>query len=104
MRKIFLGVALLVSFAALSACSNVGANFDTNLVKQIQNGKTTIEDVEKLLGRPYKRGMQNGNSIWTYEYDQYRALGEKSSKDLAIVFDNKGVVKSHQVMSSQPLP
>lgn len=104
MKRIFLGVALLVNIMLFTACSNVGSNFDTNLVKQIQNGKTTIEDVEKLLGTPYKRGMQNGNSIWTYEYDQYRALGEKSSKDLAIVFDNKGVVKSHQVMSSQPLP
>jgi outer membrane protein assembly factor BamE (lipoprotein component of BamABCDE complex) len=104
MKRVFLGVALFATLAFYSACSNVGSNFDTNLVKQIQNGKTTIDDVEKLLGPPYKRGIQNGNQVWTYEYDQYRALGEKASKDLAIAFDSKGVVKSHQVMSSQPLP
>lgn len=99
-----MSLPLLAILLAFSACANVGANFDATRANQIQNGKTTLQDVETLLGSPYKRGIQNGNQVWTYEYDQYRALGEKSSKDLAIVFDDKGVVKSHHIMSSQPLP
>ena len=104
MKETLASMVLLATLVAFSGCSNIGKNFDADLVKQVQVGKTTQSDIEKMFGQPYKKGVYNGYLMWSYEYDQYRALGTKASKDLTIVFDEKGVVKTSQIMSSQPLP
>ena len=103
MKKTLLGVAFLATLMAFG-CSKIGTNFDPKLAQKIENGKTTQAEIEKMFGAPYKKGIQNGRAMWTYEYDEYQALGEKASKDLPIVFDESGKVKSHQLMSSRPMP
>lgn len=100
MKKILAGTVLLTALVAFSGCSNVGTNFDVNLVNQIQNGKTTQAEISSMFGTPYKKGIQNGHPIWVYEYDQYRAGGKKASKDLTILFNDDGVVRTTQFMST----
>lgn len=103
MKKTLLGMVLLATLTAFG-CSHIGTNFDPNLVKSIETGKTTQNDIINMFGQPYKKGIQNGRAIWTYEYDEYHVMGEKASKDLTIVFDENGKVKSQQIMSSRPMP
>ena len=103
MKKTLTSLALLATLMVFG-CSHIGTNFDPNLAKKIENGKTTQSEIEKMFGQPFKKGLQNGRTMWTYEYDEYQALGEKASKDLTIVFDESGKVKSHQIMSSRPMP
>ena len=55
-----------------------------------------------MFGSPFKNGVQNGYPVWTYEYNFYNSLGSDITKDMVIVFDHRGVVKSHQMMTNQP--
>ncbi len=100
MGKILAATVLLATLVAFSGCSNVGTNFDVNLVNQIQNGKTTQAEISSMFGTPYKKGIQNGHPIWVYEYNQYRAGGKKTSKDLTVLFNDDGVVRTTQFMTT----
>lgn len=93
---------LLLSFAFLSACATVGKDFDESLVSTIKNGKTTRAEILDMFGKPFKTGLQNGDPIWIYEVNTYTAGKPDASKNLTIVYNESGVVKSHQMMSSTP--
>lgn len=83
-------------------CGTTGKNFDESLYKNIAVGTTTQKEVLSMFGPPFKKGVQNGDPVWTYEYNFYNALGNDTTKDMVIVFDNRGVVKSRQMMTNQP--
>lgn len=97
---------LLVSGALMmvAGCGTVGAEFNPSLVKNIVNDKTTQSEIESMFGKPFRTGVENGRLIWVYEYNEYHAIGRDISKDMIFVFDDKGVVKSHQLMINQPNP
>ena len=97
---IFIGIILI-----LDGCSGtVGKNFNASKAQGITNGTTTKLDIKKMFGAPFKTGVQNGQPLWVYEYNQYNILGGDTSKDLIIIFDQTEVVQSHQFMSSKPTP
>ena len=83
-------------------CGTTGKNFDESLYKNIAVGTTTQKEVHSMFGLPFKKGVQNGNPVWTYEYNFYNSLGSDTTKDMVIVFDSRGVVKSRQMMTNQP--
>jgi len=105
--KLFLSFGFLVVSLTVIGCGTSGKDFNGTLFDSIQNDHTTQKQVESIFGRPFKKGFQNGNEIWIYEHDQYKALpifGEDTSKDMVVIFDESKVVKTHQFMSSQPGP
>jgi hypothetical protein len=83
-------------------CGTAGKDFDEALYKNIVKGTTNQKEIHYMFGPPFKKGIQNGYPVWTYEYNIYNSLGNDTSKDMVIVFDQRGVVKSHQMMTSQP--
>ena len=83
-------------------CGTAGKNFDESKYKNIVAGTTTQKEVHSMLGSPFKKGIQNGYSVWTYEYNFYNSIGDDVTKDMAIVFNRQGVVKSHQMMTNRP--
>ena len=83
-------------------CGNVGKDFNTFKVESILIGTTTQSDIKKLLGKPFKTGIQNGQPIWVYENHHYSIISNNKSKDLIITFDPIGIVKSYQLMSNDP--
>lgn len=101
MKQSLTGILLLVTLITFSACSNVGTNFDINLVKQIQKGKTTQAEIENMFGQPYKTGVQNAHPAWVYEFNEYRAMGADASKDLIVVFNADKTVRTHQIMATR---
>ncbi|GJL79502.1 MAG: hypothetical protein NPINA01_24910 [Nitrospinaceae bacterium] len=98
-RLIFFGI--LIAGLAVAGCGTSGKEFNEVLYDSIQNGHTTQQEVESLFGHPFKKGSQNGKEIWIYEYNKYRLIGTDRSKDMVIVFDDSGVVETHQFMESQ---
>jgi hypothetical protein len=111
MKKIRLHKAnhsLQISLAAIilaiffSGCGTVGKNFDESLYANIAKGTTTHKEIQSMFGPPFKKGIQNGYSVWTYEYNYVNALGSDIIKDMIIVFEKNGVVKSHQLMTNTP--
>ncbi len=102
MKATWFGFAgLLSGFLLISGCGTTGKEFDETRVENIVNGTTTQDQVEELFGPPFKKGVLNGRPIWVYEYNKYMALGDDTSKDLVIVFEDTGVVRSHQFMSDK---
>ncbi|MFT4577790.1 MAG: hypothetical protein ACI8PD_000350 [Nitrospinales bacterium] len=111
MKKIGLhkaNLSLQISFAIMilailfSGCGTAGKNFDASLYANIVKGTTTHKEVQAMFGPPFKKGIQNGYSVWTYEYNHINSFGSDIIKDMIIVFEKNGVVKSHQLMTNTP--
>ena len=100
----FLKIGLAGTFLALflSACGTVGQEFNESLYTNIVEGTTTKKEIRIMFGPPFRKGIQNGDSVWTYEYNYVNAFGTDIIKDMIIVFSKNGVVKSHQLMTSSP--
>ena len=100
----FLKTRLVGTFLALflSACGTVGKEFNESLYANILEGTTTNKEIRIMFGPPFRKGIQNGDPVWTYEYNYVNAFGTDIIKDMIIVFSKNGVVKSHQLMTSSP--
>ena len=94
-------VMFLVIFLA-SCYGTVGKNFDSSELKSIQNNVTSQEEIFERLGAPFKKGIENGQVMWTYQFDQWIALGPAHSKDLVILFDKENIVKAYRYTTSNP--
>jgi len=98
--KIGLTAMFLVIF--FSGCGSVGKDFDESLYANIAKGTTTQKEIQSMFGPPFKKGVQNGYPVWTYEYNYVNSFGTDIIKDMIIVFEKNGVVKSHQLMTNTP--
>ncbi len=49
---------------------------------------------------PYKEGMRDGDTLWTYQFDSWSAVDDDKSKELVILFDQKNVVKAYRYASN----
>ena len=99
-NTLVLNILLLASLFFIG-CGTTGKNFNESLHKNIVVGTTTHKEIQAMFGSPFKKGIQNGYKTWTYEYNFYNALGNNITKDIIIVFNQSGVVKSHQMMTNQ---
>lgn len=59
---------LITALAAtiLSACATTQRTFDSSTLSQIQDRKSTREDVRRLLGEPESVHSSAGDEMWTY--------------------------------------
>ena len=93
-------VGFLILFFLTSCHGTVGSNFDSSQVKNIQNNVTSQAEVLERLGAPFKKGVENKQSMWTYQFDIWNAIGPAQSKDLVILFDEKNIVKAFRYTTS----
>ena len=100
-KKQLNAVIFLVIFLA-SCYGTVGKNFDSSGLKSIQNNVTSQEEIFERLGVPFKKGIENGQVMWTYQFDQWNAVGATHSKDLVILFDKESLVKAYRYTTSNP--
>ena len=97
-----ISLAIIILAIFFSGCGTVGKNFDESLYSNIAKGTTTHKEIQSMFGPPFKKGIQNGYRVWTYEYNYVNTLGSDIIKDMIIVFEKNGVVKSHQLMTNTP--
>ena len=105
--KLFISFTFLMMSLMVVGCGTSGKEFNSSLFDNIENGHTTQQEVESMFGHPFKKGIQNGHEVWVYEHDKYKVFqifGKDTSKDMVVVFDDSKVVKTHQLMASQPDP
>ena len=86
----------------LAGCGTTGKDFNASKVNNIENHVTSQSEILKNFGTPFKEGTQNGLTMWTYQFDQWNAIGPANSKDLVILFDKKGTVNSYRFTSTRP--
>jgi len=82
-------------------CATVGHSFPPEEVQQIQLGQTTKGELLGMFGLPYRRGVEDGDSTWTYLHYKYRLFGEHlKTRDLYIRLDESGRVRSYSYNSN----
>lgn len=86
------GLASLAGGVLIAGCATVGHPFSPLRVPQIENGRTTKADLRIMFGEPYRRGIDNGDSTWTYVHYKFRLFGNHlQSRDLYFTFDGDRV-------------
>ena len=82
LSSVALGALLLLS----SGCARVGNDFNANNVQEIKIGETSQADIKAMFGKPWRVGMENGVTQWTYGRYTYRLIGDTDTKDLVVKF------------------
>ena len=99
LNKVFLlGVSLLV----LSGCVTAGQNFRSDDLSWIVVKRTSQDEIQRVLGEPFRVGVDAGSLTWTYGYYRYRLFGETRTKDLVIEFNRDGMVSSYTFNTGFP--
>ena len=93
-------VGFLILFFLTACYGTVGNNFDSLQIKSIQSNVTSQEEIFERFGAPFKKGVENNQTMWTYQFDKWNAVGPAQSKDLVILFDNKNIVKAYRYTTS----
>lgn len=94
--------ALAAVLAAMSlSCATIGNRFPPENVAHVKIGETTKAQLLGDFGLPYRRGIEDGDSTWTYVYYKVRLFGENlRTRDLYLRFDADGRVKSYTYNSN----
>ena len=92
---VFLGSVAAVSLLTFSGCARVGSDFNSHRVEQIKINETSQSDIVLMFGQPWRKGMENGVTMWTYGRYTYRIIGETDTKDLVIKFNKDAKVSSY---------
>ncbi len=81
--------------ACISGCATVGAEFPVAPVDEIIIGQTTQSDIQRMFGNPWRTGVDDGDTTWTYGHYKYKLWGRARTRDLVVRFDANGVVSSY---------
>lgn len=84
-----------------TACVSVGHDFSSDKVSHIKIGISTKSDMRSMFGSPWRVGLEDGESTWTYGRYHYGLFAEKNAKDLIILFDDTGVVASYTFSTTE---
>ncbi len=83
-----------IIFAGCSPIS-VGREFPAEEVSSILIGKTTREEIRERFGEPWRTGVEDGMTTWTFGYYFYKLSGEGHARDLVVKFDQSLIVRSY---------
>lgn len=84
-----------------AGCATVGQDFPIDSVSEIEIGKTTRNEIRTMFGSPWRTGMEDGQSTWTYGNYRYGLFSAKKAKDLVIRFDDRDVVVSYTFSTTE---
>ena len=94
------GIMLLAIFLIIG-CVTVGKDFPVEKVSGIQIGKTTQQDIRLQFGSPWRVGIEDGRTTWTYGKYKYRLIGDTDTTDLVIRFDSQNIVASYSFNTTE---
>jgi hypothetical protein len=90
--RTILPIVIGVLLGGAAGCATVGREFPSEKVIDIRNGETTKSGLLAQFGRPYRRGIEDGDSTWTYVHYKIRLIGGQThTRDLYIRFDGDRV-------------
>ena len=94
---------LLLSTIILNACSPVtlGRDFPVDGVSSIQIGTTNQTEIQKIFGKPWRTGIEDGMLTWSYGYFSYDLSGKGLGRDLMLKFNESGIVRSYSFNSTE---
>ena len=87
--------------AGMLGCATVGAKFPVAPVDDIVIGQTTRADIQRMFGNPWRIGVDDGDTTWTYGHYKYKLFGRARTRDLVLRFDSSGVVSSYSFNTTE---
>ncbi|MBM3288322.1 MAG: hypothetical protein FJY88_13400 [Candidatus Eisenbacteria bacterium] len=76
----------------IGCAATVGREFPTERVIDIRIDQTTKSDLLGQFGLPYRRGIEDGDSTWTWVHYRISLLGGQTrTRDLYVRFQNERV-------------
>lgn len=99
-RKGMLVAGLFAAVLCGSGCFTVGKNFSSAPVRKIEKGISTKADIRRLFGEPFRTGLDDGYESWTYVYNRWNLFSTTRSKDLYVVFNKDGTVRTYTFNSN----
>lgn len=94
-QRLALVVALTFVCMFMIGCATVGHQFPVERVPDIRVGETTQAQIETIFGSPWRVGLEDGQTTWTYGHYRYKLFGQAETEDLVLRFDSRGVVVSY---------
>ena len=101
-RRAAAALAALASIVVVAGCVSVGKKFPVEQVPNIEIGVHSKADVQKLFGPPWRTGLEDGQTTWTYGDYKRSVTGEKHTRDLVVRFNDDGIVSSYSFSSDRP--
>jgi hypothetical protein len=101
-RGVVAVVISLVFCTTSAACVSVGKPFPVEQVPNIQIGRNTPSDIERMFGPPWRTGIEDGQTTWQYGDYKHGLFGATKTRDLVVRFAPNGVVSSYSFNSDQP--
>ena len=92
----------LLAAGFIAGCATIGHEFPAASVHQVTIGQTTQEELLRMFGQPWRTGIEDGKTTWTYGYYKYSLFGRTRSRDLVLRFDDQKVVKSYTFNTTEP--
>lgn len=95
-------LSLLALVTAVAGCVSVGKKFPVEQVPHIEIGVHNKADIERLFGPPWRTGLEDGQTTWTYGDYKRSLTGAEHNRDLVVRFNGDGVVSSYSFSSDRP--
>ena len=99
-KWVLLSAGLAAGLAA--GCATIGHDFPAASVHQVTIGQTTQDELLRMFGQPWRTGIEDGKTTWTYGYYKYSLFGRTRSRDLVLRFDDRKVVSSYTFNTTEP--
>jgi len=96
-------IGLLVIVTVFIGCSpmTLGRDFPVDQVSSIEIGVTTRAEIQERFGAPWRTGIEDGMSTWTFGYYSYDFSGKGLGRDLMIKFNQSGIVRSYSFNTTE---
>jgi len=87
--------------AAACGCATIGHEFEVGNVPRLAIGRTSRADVLEMFGTPWRTGLEDGRTTWTYGHYRYSLFGPEKTRDLVVRFDAQGKLASYTFSSTE---
>lgn len=84
----------------LWGCFSYGRDFPAVSVMNIQTSVTTQKEIFGNFGEPIRKGLDSGYESWTYSYHTFSVGDGWKTKELYVVFNRDGTVRSYSFTSN----
>lgn len=88
-------IGVLFLLVSLCGCVLYGRDFSASQVKNIETNVTTQKQIFGMFGEPVRKGLDSGYEAWTYSYHSYSLGGGLRTKELSVVFNRDGTVRTY---------
>ena len=79
----------------------LGNDFPVDQVSSIEIGVATRAEIRERFGAPWRTGIEDGMSTWTFGYYSYDFSGKGLGRDLKIKFNQAGIVRSYSFNTTE---